>query len=845
MAASLPGVTLIPGLDGAPDGFSVLGLGADQNTTTLNGMSFNSGSLPRDANISSSLTTSPYDGSRGGFSGANFNIRPGSGSNFRTRGMSLVFNTPGLEWTDRAAQAVGTRVHERVARRHFLRADLVQQGVLQHLVSAWTPVARQPDAAQYEPARVADGRRRVRFGVASSSTSCALRGRADGRRRPPHRPRERQRLASSAASTSHPPTSTSGQAFGITFNGNWGAAESGRRRRDAARVGERRPVQLDRRRPGAEQRLPRHHAQRDAGRRERIAQLRNALSRPAVGQRARELRARRRRERRARALAFGGNQYLSSSSRTVPTSFQNTLSWFDNAQQAPHQAQHRARLQRQHAGPVVEPARNVRLQFARRSRRGHAGIVHANAHGAPALDRTVHRRAWRSAIRTVARRICRSSTACASTASHFTAAPAFNPDIESAFGRRNDWVPSPIVLSPRIGFSWTLGTAHGDRRVHRRGAHAARGACAAASAFLPTTPSSGLIGSALDNTGLPTGAQQIACIGPAAPTPDWAAYAIESVGRFPASAPTARSAPSSPTRRPNVTVFARNFTPQRSVRSNVSWNGSILDARYSASVDGTYSVNLNQQRSFDLNFKPTTRFTLDDEGRPVFADAANIVPTTGSIASRDARVSSAFARVTEIRSDLQSRSSQVTLRLSPIHARADALRLERGVHVHAHPRAGVRLQQHGGQSARRRLGDVGPGAAPDHVQSALQPLRRRAGDVERLSSARGARYTPTIAGDVNGDGYFNDRAFIYSPTTTADTALANGMQQLLANATPRDARLPRAADRHDRRRATAAERRGAPTRRSASRSTARSSACRSARTSRSRSPIRSARRTSR
>src|SRR5262245_20337596 len=45
MAASLPGVTLIPGLDGAADGFSVLGLGADQNTTTLNGMSLNSGSL--------------------------------------------------------------------------------------------------------------------------------------------------------------------------------------------------------------------------------------------------------------------------------------------------------------------------------------------------------------------------------------------------------------------------------------------------------------------------------------------------------------------------------------------------------------------------------------------------------------------------------------------------------------------------------------------------------------------------------------------------------------------------------------------------------------------------------
>src|SRR5690606_37565612 len=40
LAATLPGVTLVPGVDGAPAGFSVLGLGADQNRVTLNGMEF-------------------------------------------------------------------------------------------------------------------------------------------------------------------------------------------------------------------------------------------------------------------------------------------------------------------------------------------------------------------------------------------------------------------------------------------------------------------------------------------------------------------------------------------------------------------------------------------------------------------------------------------------------------------------------------------------------------------------------------------------------------------------------------------------------------------------------------
>lgn len=38
MAASIPGVQFVPGADGDPSGFSVLGLTSDQNATTLNGL---------------------------------------------------------------------------------------------------------------------------------------------------------------------------------------------------------------------------------------------------------------------------------------------------------------------------------------------------------------------------------------------------------------------------------------------------------------------------------------------------------------------------------------------------------------------------------------------------------------------------------------------------------------------------------------------------------------------------------------------------------------------------------------------------------------------------------------
>jgi hypothetical protein len=107
MAASMPGVLLVPGADGDPSGFSVLGLSPDQNSTTLNGQNFSGSDLPRDASVSASLTTSPYDVSRGGFSGGNFNLRTRPGTNFISRTSSLNIDSPSMQWTDAAARANG------------------------------------------------------------------------------------------------------------------------------------------------------------------------------------------------------------------------------------------------------------------------------------------------------------------------------------------------------------------------------------------------------------------------------------------------------------------------------------------------------------------------------------------------------------------------------------------------------------------------------------------------------------------------------------------------------------------------------------------------------------------
>jgi hypothetical protein len=47
----------------------------------------------------------------------------------------------------------------------------------------------------------------------------------------------------------------------------------------------------------------------------------------------------------------------------------------------------------------------------------------------------------------------------------------------------------------------------------------------------------------------------------------------------------------------------------------------------------------------------------------------------------------------------------------------------------------------------------------------------------------GTPYTPMVSGDVNGDGYFNDRAFVFDPAAPGtDPAVAAGINSLLADA---------------------------------------------------------------
>ena len=103
IAGTMPGVTPTAG------GISVLGLGPDQNSTTLNGMAFAGSDIPRDANTRVRVSASAYDPSRGWFSGANTNVELAPGNLFGGRRSHLTLDAPTLQYTDPVSARLGQR----------------------------------------------------------------------------------------------------------------------------------------------------------------------------------------------------------------------------------------------------------------------------------------------------------------------------------------------------------------------------------------------------------------------------------------------------------------------------------------------------------------------------------------------------------------------------------------------------------------------------------------------------------------------------------------------------------------------------------------------------------------
>lgn len=383
--------------------------------------------------------------------------------------------------------------------------------------------------------------------------------------------------------------------------------------------------------------------------------------------------------------------------------------------------------------------------------------------------------------------------------------PDVNPAVARAFGLRNDAMPNTLHVSPRVGFSWVLARnqelrsamVYGDNGgsyyqgpygMLRGGIGEWRGALDPAMVAGPQSA-----------TGLQDGSQTLTCIGSATPTPDWAAYATN-----PGSVPSA-CAGGAPgvfsDAAPDVRLIDPSYTAARRQGANLAWDSRAFGFRYG--IDATYALNLDQPGAYNLNFVPTPRFTLPEEAnRPVYVSDSSVVPATGMVSPVESRRTPAFGSVFASRSDLRGSARQVTFRLAPERSsqRPGPMR----------PSAWRRFWQQTNVSLAYTYADdrvsargfdgstAGDPTALEWGQSPRMPrqkfmLQLAIPTVKHLTLGMfatlqsGLPYTPRVNGDINGDGLFNDQAFVFDPARTTDAALASQMSSLLASA-PSDAR---------------------------------------------------------
>ena len=456
MAATLPGVLFIQGVNGDPSGISVLGLDQDQNNTSLNGLNSNATDIPRDANVSVNLATSPYDVSQGQFSGGRTNIRTSPGSNYINRGSSVVFNAPQLEWTDRAGRALGQQYTNANVGGAVSGPFALDKAFYSTRVPGGATGERPPHPAQHRLARPRG--RRHRGGLARSPALDPERRSSPGdRARFPERPAQRP---GARIGQSRPHAAVVHQRPGVQPHVPGSVEPVVARvtaRDDAARC----QFQFDHmagRGAGSSQRVLRlRRSERDRARLQRVEALPHAISRFVERQRDRELHVPGRHERcavdrlRRHVGEHEHDEQLGGPHESAVV--------VQREQQAPREGDERGAARRLLAGPGDERVRHLHLQLAVGSRGGSAGVVHAPTDADSRERRRMDRRVLARRFLPAATPISRSSYGARVDANRYEHVPTLNSELLSLFDVRNDHLPNGVYVSPRVGFSWTYGTA--------------------------------------------------------------------------------------------------------------------------------------------------------------------------------------------------------------------------------------------------------------------------------------------------------------------------------------------------------------------------------------------------
>jgi carboxypeptidase family protein len=372
----------------------------------------------------------------------------------------------------------------------------------------------------------------------------------------------------------------------------------------------------------------------------------------------------------------------------------------------------------------------------------------------------------------------------------FGGKPARNIALEQALGVQSGAAPSRLHVSPRVGFSFTYnrdkdngqGTMQNQvGRFYRYVSGTLRGGIGEFRDLLHP----GMLADARASTGLPGGTSFLNCIGAAVPVPDWSLFASD-----PGSIPTQCVDGSGVLSElaPSVSLISPSYDVPRSWRASLDWNTSFRSVLFRAGVLGSY--DLSQPGIVDANFGGVSKLTLAGEAnRPVFVSAASIDPASGAVSAVESRKSDQFGRVGMRVSDLRGYGGQLNLLLSP-----DVFRYNGGGFSFFGSLAYTL------QSTKRQYRGFDGAAFGDPRALEWAPSQNDARHIFVLSTGfstgktgtmtlfgraqSGLPFTPLVQGDVNGDGRGGDRAFIPDPALETDVTLADQLRALLASGSP-------------------------------------------------------------
>jgi hypothetical protein len=776
MAALVPGLTVTPG------GFSTFGLGTDANMKTINGMQFGGDAVPRDMQASTRFATSPWDPTRGGFSGALANTNIAGGSNISTRRGRVTLDAPVLQVADPVASRFGqtfTNLQLGGGARGAITLDKyfyslgyqasVNRASVASLLDLDDGALASAGISRDSAARLvqilnAQGVPLTAGGVPDHRTtkSASFAGRFD--RTLPNVP-GRKPLPQSYVIVGGNLSQTGGSSLSPTM----APANTGNSSRDGAWIQGLHSRYLGQYGDYANESQLSVSLDETRGRPYLTLPSGNVLIASVLPGETSTL----------GSLSFGGNSGLARHTRNVALEAVNQTAFLINAHPSlPAVVYFQSRYE--HYDQSLSANRLGSFSFA--------SLGDLASQRPSSFSRTLNTpdRAGGEWMGSAALGTTYNNPRIVLTgglrfdANAFTGAPAYNAALDRTLGVRNDATPNSFAVSPRLGFYWYYKTRGAQVSINNsqyssiiRAGPQIRGGFGE----FRNNLRSDLLADAIGSTGLPGSTQRLICAGPAAPTPNWQSY-IANPDDVPSTCAGGTSVFADTA--PSVVAIDPSYRPMRSRRATLGWTNTIFGSYFT--LDGTYSRNLNQAGVVDANFAGVSQFALGAEGdRPVYVAPTSIVASTGVASAVESRRATAFGRVLNRVSDLRGDAKQVTAYLIP------NVPFRIGFATVGYTFSDSRAQSRGfDQSAAldpRSVEWAASAFTPKH-QVTMQLARGFFGGRAALTSSMrfssGLRYTPTVSGDVNGDGWFGDRAFVFNPAS-ADTGVARGIRELLAN----------------------------------------------------------------